>query len=203
MQNPGEFGGVGAGDNALEDAKAFNKGKGKMLAAMIAIVIAAVGGFAWYLLSEQPNPYSGLGKQVNGMKTKYFDGFLICALPGKLVGEIKSDTDLREELNVRAVAGARYGAHLRKCAAPLRELSTNLRALLPPEDAAPLVKGMADGATKLDVGTEAFAGHLENLEGAYDAAQHANQADALVRGWYEFKKAHADLNKLLKSQLGR
>jgi hypothetical protein len=202
MHEPGE---VGASplDNALEDAKAFNKGKGRMLAGMLALLVAALGGFAWYLVQDQPNPYSGLGKQINGLKTKYFDGFWICALPGKLVNEIKSDADLRGEIDVRATAGARYGAHLRKCSAPLRELSTNLRALLPPEDAAPLVKGMAEGATKVSVGAEAFAGYLENLEGAYDPASASAESDALVRGWYDFRKAHADLNQLLKSRLGR
>jgi hypothetical protein len=192
-----------AADSALEDAKAFNRGKGRMLAAMLALLVTAIAGFAWYLVTDQPNPYGGLGKQINGLKTKYFDGYWICALPGKLVGEIKSDADLRAELDVRAVAGARYGAHLQKCSAPLRELSTNLRALLPPDDAAPLVKAMADGATKVSVGSDAFAGYLENLEGAYESAKGQPEADTLVRGWYEFRKAHADLNQLLKSRLGR
>jgi hypothetical protein len=202
MQESGDIGGGGL-DNALEDAKAFNKGKGRMLAAMIAFVIAAVGGFAWYVVQDQPNPYSGLGKQVNGLKTKYFDGFWICALPTKMVAEIKSDQDLRGELESRAVAGARYGAHLRKCAAPLRELSTGLRALLPPDEAKPLVTTMADAATKVGVGAESFAGHLENLEGAYEPVTGARESDALVRGWYEFKKSHADLNQLVKAKLGR
>ena len=201
MQEPGNIG--GGLDNAFEDAKAFNKGKGKTLVAMIAIVLAALGGFAWYVVQEQPNPYSGLGKQVNGLKTKYFDGFWICALPGKMVAEIKSDQDLRAEIDMRAVAGARYGAHLRKCAAPLRELSTNLRALLPPDEAAPLVKAMADAATKEGMGAESFAGYLENLEGGYSAKNAATESDAVVRGWYEFKKAHADLNQLIKTKLDR
>jgi hypothetical protein len=170
---------------------------------MIAFVIAAVGGFAWYVVQDQPNPYSGLGKQVNGLKTKYFDGFWICALPAKMVAEIKSDQDLRAEIETRAVAGARYGAHLRKCAAPLRELSTNLRALIPPDEAKPLVKSMADATTKIDVGVESFAGYLENLEAAYEPSAGARESDAMVRGWYEFKKAHADLNQLVKGKLGR
>ncbi|MFT3921096.1 MAG: hypothetical protein QM778_01045 [Myxococcales bacterium] len=202
MQESGDIGGGGA-DNAFEDAKAFNKGKGKTLAAMIGFVLAAVAAFGWYVLQDQPNPYSGLGKQVNGLKSKYFDGFFICALPGKMPGELKSDQDLRAEIDSRAVAGARYGAHLRKCAAPLRELSTGLRALLPPEEAVPLVKSMADSATKLNVGAEAFAGHLENLEAAYDPENGAQESDTLVRAWYEFKKAHADLNQLVKTKLGR
>ncbi len=201
MQEPGNIsGGLGT---ALEDAKAFNKGKGKTLAAMIAIVVAAVGLFAWYVVQEQPNPYSGLGKQVNGLKTKYFDGFWGCSLPGKMVAEIKNDQDLRAEIDMRAVDGARYGVHLRKCAAPLRELSTNLRALLPPEEATPLVKAMADAATKEAMGAESFAGYLENLEGGYGAEKAARESEAMVRGWYEFKKAHAELNQLIKGKLGR
>ncbi len=50
-----ELDGVGLSDGgAFEDAKAFNKGKGKLLAGMLAIGLGAVGGFGWYLVQAQP-----------------------------------------------------------------------------------------------------------------------------------------------------
>src|SRR4051794_17397965 len=134
MQDSRELSGMGAVDTALEDAKAFNKGKGRLLGAMMAMLLLALAGFGFYLLEDQPNPYGELGKQVNGFRSQYFDAFWGCALPGKSIAELKNDGDVRGELDVRAVAGARYGAHLRKCAGSLRDLGANLHALLPPQD---------------------------------------------------------------------
>lgn len=188
---------------ALEDAKAFNKGKGRILVFMIALGCALVFFFAWFLLAEQPNPYSALGKQANGLKTQYFDAFWACALPGKVVSEVKSDADLRGELDVRAVAGARYGAQLRECLKPMENLSVSLGALMPPDDAAIHVKNMASGAAKVSLGAKRFAVYLASVEGEYDADNAARESDMLVRGWYEFRKAHADLNVLLRAHLGR
>ena len=151
MSDTPNFGSAGLGDaaSAIEDAKAFNKGKGRLLAAMIAIVVAAFAAFAFYLVQDQPNPYAELGKQVNGLRAGGFDQFWTCALPKANPAEIKNNEDLVEELHGRGAAGARYGAHLQnKCAPPLRDLAMHLRALLPPSDAAPLLKAMADAVTK-------------------------------------------------------
>jgi len=206
MSDTPNFGSASLADaaSAIEDAKAFNKGKGRLLAAMIAMVAAALGGFAFYLVQDQPNPYAELGKQVNGLRAGGFDQFWTCALPKANPAEIKNNEDLVEELHGRGAAGARYATHLQtKCAPPLRDLSTRLRALLPPPDAQPGVKAMADAVTKIDVGVGVYAGHLQALDGPYNRDNAAPELESLVRGWYEFRKAHADLNKLVKSKLGR
>jgi hypothetical protein len=78
---------------ALEDAKAFNKGKGRLLFVMIALLLLSVAAFGWYLVQDQPNPYGELGKQVNGLRGQYFDGFWTCALPGKQLAALKNDGD--------------------------------------------------------------------------------------------------------------
>ncbi len=201
MQDLG--GDAGRISRMLAEAKAFNKGKGRMLALMIALGCAAIFGFAWFLLSEQPNPYSALGKQANGLKKQHFDAFWACALPGKVVAEVKSDVDLRAELDVRAVAGARYAAQLRGCLTSITNLSAQLSALLPPDDAVEYVRGMAKGAKNVSAGAEEFARYLDSLEGEYEPHDAVRKADVLVRGWYEFRKSHADLNVLLKAKLGK
>ncbi len=206
MSETPNFGSAGLGDaaSALEDAKAFNKGKGPLLAAMIGIVVAALAAFTFYLIQDQPNPYAELGKQVNGLRSGGFDQFWTCALPKTNPGELKSNSDLEEQLHSRGAAGARYAAHLQnKCAPPLRELGTRLRALLPPSEAAPMLKQMADAVTKIDVGVTSYAGHLQTLEGPYVRENAESELDGMVRGWYDFRKAHADLNKLVKAKLGR
>jgi hypothetical protein len=199
------LGASGADNTALDDeAKAFNQGKGRMLAAMIATLLAVVGGAGWYLAQDQPEPYGELGKQINGLRTQYFDGFLVCALPGKQVAEIKSDGELRDEFHSRAAAGARYATHLRgKCSTTLRELHTRLRALMPPAKAAPLVTAMADSARKMTAGVDTYAAHLESLPAAYDKAAAQPEIESLVRGWYEFRKSHGDFNRLIRQELGR
>ncbi len=188
----------------LEDAKAFNKGKGRLLAGMLGLLVAAIGAFAFYLVQDQPNPYGELGKQVNGLRGSAFDGFFSCALPGSKPAELKSNEDLLEELHGRGAAGARYGSHLRdKCRPTLADLSVRLRALLPPEDAEPLVKQMADAVSKIEAGVNVYADHLQGLEGPYDRDVATSQLEGLTRGWYEFRKAHAELNKLIKEKLNR
>lgn len=188
----------------LEDAKAFNKGKGKLLFGMLSFVLIAVLGFAFYLVQDQPNPYGELGKQANGLRGQYFDAFWTCALPGKRLSELKSDADLRAELDARAESGARYAQHLaRDCQPQVRELLVRLKALLPPDGARESVQKMIAGLQKMDKGTSRFADYLEQLEDGYEPAAAQPAMNDLVRGWYEFRKAHADLNQLVRSQLKR
>ncbi len=206
MSETPNFGSAGLGDaaSALEDAKAFNKGKGRLLAAMIGIVVAAFAAFAFYLIQDQPNPYAELGKQVNGLRAGGFDQFWTCALPKTNPSDLKNNSDLIEQLHSRGAAGARYASHLQnKCSPPLREVGTRLRALLPPDEASPLLKQMADAVTKIDVGVGAYAGHLQTLEGPYVRETAEPELESMVRGWYDFRKAHAELNKLVKAKLGR
>jgi hypothetical protein len=189
---------------ALEDAKAFNKGKGKTLFGMLAMLALALAAFAWYLVQDQPNPYGELGKQVNGLRGQFFDGYWTCALPGKRLGEIKNDQDLRTELDTRAVAKERYAQHLsNKCRPQVAELIVRLRALLPPEEARKNIQSMIDGLIKVDGGSAQFAEYLTGLEGPYAAEAGAPAMSGLVRGWYEFRKAHAALNQLVRDKLER
>lgn len=189
---------------AREDAKAFNKGKGSLLFAMLGLLALSVIGFGWYLVQDQPNHYGELGKQINGLRGQYFDGFWTCALPGKRLSELKNDGDVRAELHTRGVALARYGQHLSgKCRGEVRELSVRLKALLPPDDARPLIGAMVDALGKMDEGTRVYADYLQSIEGPYQAESAESSLAGLVRGWYEFRKAHAALNQLIRDKLGR
>jgi hypothetical protein len=204
MADTPQFGARDISDRAaLEDAKAFNKGKGPLLSAMLGMLALALLGFGWYLVQDQPNPYGELGKQINGLRGQYFDGFWTCALPGKQLGELKNDGDLRAELHTRGEALGRYGAHLSgKCRNEARELTVRLSALLPPDDARPLVTQMVEALRKMDDGTRSYAEYLQSAE-AYQSEAAEPAMLGLVRGWYEFRKAHAALNQLIRDKLGR
>jgi hypothetical protein len=189
---------------ALEDAKAFNKGKGRLLFVMIALLLLSLAAFGWYLVQDQPNPYGELGKQVNGLRGQYFDAFWTCALPGKQLAALKNDGDLRAEIHQRALAAERYAQHLSsKCRPLTSELITRLRALLPPDDARPVIQQMIDGLIKMDHGTREFGDHLQGLQARYVEEEGEAALAGLVRGWYEFRKAHAELNQLVRSNLNR
>jgi hypothetical protein len=149
---------------ALEDAKAFNKGKGPLLFTMLGLLALSLLGFGWYLVQDQPNPYGELGKQINGLRGQYFDGFWTCALPGKRLIELKNDGDLR---------------------------------------ARPLVAKMVDALRKIDHGTHAYSDYLQSAEGPYNEEAAEPAMVGLVRGWYEFRKAHAALNQHIRDKLGR
>jgi len=203
MGDTPEFDNLGLADGGeLEEAKAFNKGKGRLLFGMLGLLLLAVLGFGWYLVQDQPNPYGELGKQVNGLRGQYFDGFWTCALPGKRLVELKSDADLRTELHTRAQAGARYADHLlNKCRPLTSELAVRLRALIPPPEAQPFVKEMLSALSKMDEGARDYAQYIQQLEAPYvsDAAEPTQSG--MVRGWYEFRKAHGALNQLVRVHL--
>jgi hypothetical protein len=83
------------------------------------------------------------------------------------------------------------------------ELITRLRALLPPDEARPLIQAMIDGLIKMDNGTREFAEYLQDLQARYVEEEGEPALTGLVRGWYEFRKAHAELNQLVRSKLQR
>lgn len=191
-------------ENILDETRAFQKGKGRMLAAMIFAVLAAVGAFGWYVVQDQPNQYGELGKQLNGLRSTHFDNFWTCVLPQHRMDTLKSDRDVREAIHTRAVASKPYGNHLKgKCRPHLKDFSVKLRALITPDDAAPSVKDMADAVVKLEAGVDAYSLHLTSLTEGYDKEIGESQMEQLVLGWYEFKKAHSSVNKLVKEKLGR
>lgn len=190
---------------AVEDNPDFNKGKGRTLAGMLLIAAVAIGAFVFYLISDQPNPYGELGKQINGLRGKHFDHFMVCALPGARMDLIKNDGDLRDALHERARAGGqRYAKRLReKCTPQLGELAPQLHALIPPEDADPVVKHMADSVEELRRATLSYSDYLVALEGPYDAEAAEDELEALARAWYDFRKTHAELNQQIRSALSR
>lgn len=191
-------------DSVLDEAKGFRKGRGRMIAAMLAAALAAAGVLTWYLGQNQPDSHRELGKQVNGIRAQFFDGFMACVLPGKQLDQLKSDADLRIELHGRASAGPRYGTHLReRCASQVRELAVQLRGVATPAELAPHVQGMAAGVTKMSSGLDGYAAHVENLSAGYDEAAAEPELEPLVRGWYEFRKTHAELNQVLRGERGR
>src|SRR5687768_10007078 len=102
--------GVGSGPAPLSaltgpgfeaDEKALKKGRGRMLAAMVGAVVLVIAGLALYLSSGDDETYTKFGQHVNGYDGQYFDQFWACALDGTNLREVRSDQNLRDQINRR------------------------------------------------------------------------------------------------------
>lgn len=187
-----------------DDEAALKRGKGGVFGALAVIFVVGVAVLA-YLMGggDDARVYGELGKQLNGLKRANFDMFLGCALPGANVSEIKTNTELASEFAGRAAErGQNYALHLRdKCAGKLTEIEPTLDTLIVPEDLKPAVDGMKTATSKLRSGVSGLISYLDNPELHYEAAAGAVYIDNITLGWFEFRKSHAELNKVLKARL--
>jgi hypothetical protein len=193
-----------AGGSFADDEAALKRSKGGVFGALAVILVLAAAGL-WFLMGrgDDARVYGELGKQLNGLKRSHFDMFWGCALPGANVSEIKTNTELASEVEGRArERGQNYALHLRdKCAGKLAEIEPTLDTLIVPDDLKPSVEGMKSATSKLRSGVSGLISYLDNPELHYDSAASSAYVDNITRGWFDFRKAHADLNKVLKTRL--
>ena len=188
-----------------EDEAALKRGKGGVFG-VLAFIFVAGGLLLYYLMGDGDDTrvYRDLGKQLNGLKQAHFDQFWGCALPGANLSLIKTNTDLAAQLEGRASErGQAYALHLRdKCARRLTEIEPTLDTLITPDDLKAPVSEMKAATSKLRSGVGGLVSYLDDAELKYDSAAAAGYIENITRGWFEFRKASADLNKVLKARLG-
>ena len=186
------------------DEAALKRGRGGAFGVLAVIFTLAAAGL-WFLVGDGDDArvYGELGKQLNGLKRAQFDQFWGCALPGENLAEIKTNTELAAQLEGRAAErGQRYALHLRDgCVHQLREIEPALDGLIVPEDLKRGVNELKAATSKLRAGLGGLISYLDKPELRYDPAAAARYIDEITRGWFEFRKAHAELNKTLKSRL--
>ena len=187
-----------------EDEKALKKGNTWVLvvASLAALVVGA--GILLLLAREDPNEqYRTIGQRVNGMKAQYFDGFWACALPNERLDNLGSDQDLRRAITERARARpAAYAQHVRQqCLAKLTEHQPKLTELIPPQDLIEPLAALTAALGGLKAAWDAYGEHLDRVE-TYDEAAAASLLTAIARGWYDYKRAHGDINNVIREHLG-
>jgi hypothetical protein len=189
------------GPSLEEEERAMRSGRGRMIAAMVIAVLAAGGGFAWYLTTSGPNEYGQIGRQINGMKSEHFDAFWACALPGQDVRDIANDQQLRAEIVERArQSPSRYAQMIREtCMDMLDDHVPLLDALLPPEDIRAQIEGLRAALTSLRTAWAAWVDHLSSLEGAFDEEVEREALTGIARAWFDYKVAHRALNDLIRT----
>lgn len=183
---------------------AMRKGRGTSLLAVgaLGIAIAAalmllVGG------DDEARVYGEIGRRVNGLKRANFDQFWACALETENVADISSNTELAVKIDARGQErGRRYGVHLReRCLPKLEKIAPELETLIVPADLQPQVSVLARSNGQLRGSISEYVAYLDDPGLSYDPAIAKPHLAHIVRAWYDFKKAHAEINALIRSKL--
>lgn len=186
------------------EEKAMRKGKGRMLAGMIAAVVAAVVLAVVFLASGgEAEAYRQFGRNVNGLKQEHFDQFWGCALRGENLADINDNEALMAQIDLRGVQGSkRYVAHVRDdCMENLAELRSKLDALIPPEDMQGDVNELAEATSQLRSAWSNFIAHVDSAE-TYDSDAAREPITQIARGWYDFRRVHAQINSTIREKIG-
>jgi hypothetical protein len=190
---------------ALVDAEAaMHKGRAGSLVAMGGLGAALVAGLVFLMGGQdQARVYGEIGRQINGLKRGHFDQFWGCALQGANVNDIKSNAELETQVGGRGQErGQRYGVHVReKCLPKLVDIGPKLDTLIVPTDLQPDVNGLKQANAQLRSAFSAYVAYLDDPELDYDEERGDPLVKEIGKAWYDFKKAHADVNKLIKGKL--
>jgi hypothetical protein len=187
-----------------DEEAAMRSGRGRILIGWAAFGIAAVVGLAVFLGGEdEGRVYRDLGKQINGLKQAKFDLFWGCALKGAVLRDLKSNTELAFEIDGRGQKGRRnYAAHVKKeCLGMLGEIEPTLDTLIAPADLTASVGAMREATGELRSAWNGYLSYLENEEQDYSEETAAPLISKIGRAWFDFKKAHTELNQVLKGHL--
>lgn len=190
---------------AFADAEtAMRKGRGGSLFLLAALGLALIGALALFVgRDDQARVYGEIGKGINGLKRTSFDQFWGCALQGVNVNDIKSNAELVTQLGGRAEErGRAYGRHLRdQCLKKLEPVDPQLERLIVPQDLAADVAALKQANNQLRTSVSAFATYLDDPDLDYDVEKAEPQLQQIARAWYEYSRAHADVNKGVKLKL--
>ena len=188
---------------AVDEAD-FKRGRSSMLWGVGFAVVVGLAGL-WHLVGgdDEGRVYSELGRKINGMRQANFDQFWDCALGGKNLRELKSNTDLMEQLDGHAAQRGRgYAVHLREaCVGRLTDIEPMLDTLIIPNDLKADVDKLKAATSKLRGAASAYVSYLDNPELKYDSEAAKQYIEPIARAWFEFCQAHAAINKILKARI--
>ena len=186
-----------------DEEAALRKGKAGSLIAVSVLGLAVLGGL-FYLVGgdDTARVYGDIGKQINGLKQASFDNFWSCTLQGEDLRDVTSNTELVSRLNMLGRDGGReFAKNLREACRPqLENIGPALDTLIVPPDMKANVTAMSEAAASLRSATSGFIVYLDDPELDYDDEAAKPHVQAMVRAWYEFKKAHNEANHVIKSQ---
>jgi hypothetical protein len=191
------------GPSLEEEERAMKSGRGRMLVAGAAAVIAAIAALGWFMSSSGQSEYGQVGQQVNGMRSQYFDAFWSCALPREDVRDVDTADELKAAI-ARFSANAGYSRIIRTdCLVHLDEHRAPLNALIaPPELSAPIAE-LSTALAAMRTAWDEYLAYLDRPDATFDAAD--PEADrlltAVVRGWFDYRVAFGHVNDAVREHL--
>jgi hypothetical protein len=194
-----------AADISLAEAEsAMHKGRSGSLIAMGGLGVAVVVGLVLLVGGEdQERVYGELGKTINGLERAHVEQFWGCALQGENLDELRTSTDLITKIDGRGMErGRNYAQHVRgKCLPMLQEVGPQLDTLIAPDDLKADIAAMKKANDGVRSSWSGFISYLDDPELEYDQEAAKPHITEIARGWYEFKKAYAAVNKKIKAKL--
>lgn len=193
------------GPSLEEEERAMRKGRGKMIAFAVVVLVAIIGGGALLLSSSGPSPYSAIGRQVNGMRAEYFDSFWACALPRANLRNIRNNSELADAIHERARFNASQYAQLIRtsCLANLNDHLPQLDTLLPTEDLVGSIEALRTALRSLTQSWTSYLDYLNSQSEGYDAEspEAIEHVQAIVRAWYDYRVALGQINEVVRAHV--
>jgi len=184
------------------EEKALKKGRGRMMAAMIGGVLAALAALAFFMAPDERETYREFGKKVNGLDEQYFDAFWACAFQNVDLRNLRTNEDLEAQIQRRSgQATKRYGAYVRdRCLPKLTTMEPKLEALLPPDDFKTQIRELSRSLNTVRSSWSEFIAYLDTVD-EYDQDLARPGVSKISKGWYDYRRAHSALNKSLRERL--
>lgn len=183
----------------------MRSGRGRMIAFALLVLGAIVVGGGYFLMNSGPNPYSVVGRQVNGMRAENFDSFWACALPRTDASDIRNNEQLIGEIHERATFSASQYAQLVRstCLAHLNDHVQPLDSLIPTDDLRAPVEALRTALRALIDGWNAYLAYLAALSAAYDRESEdaTRLVGAVARAWFDYKVAFGQINDVVREHV--
>jgi hypothetical protein len=193
------------GGPSLEDEeRAMKSGRGPMLAAAAFAVLAVAGGLAWFVSSSGPNEYGELGRQVNGMRSQYFDGFWACAMPREDVRDLNSPDELKGLIARFSRSASGYARILREdCMHLLEEHRAPLDAVVAAPGLGEAIGRLSAALTALTAVWQAYVAFLATPELAFDAEdpETDRMITEIVQRWIDYRGAIREINDVVREHV--
>lgn len=192
------------GPSLEAEEKAMRGGRGGFFAILAAAALLLLGGVGFLIFGgDGTEPHRTLGRNVNGLEAQYFRGFWGCVFQGD--ERIQNNEDLVRQIHDRAGnGGARFAQHVRtQCLGLLAELEPRLRALIPPTDMVEAVNELVRATEQLRGAWSDYLAHVEGGEGPYDRDEAGPLVDRIARGWFDFERTQAQIDRDVATALGQ
>lgn len=182
----------------------IRKGRVGALLTVIGLLAALVAGLVVFMgTGDEARVFREVGKRINGTKRGAFDAYFECLFAGRDPQLFHSNAQLSEALVTQAFELGPGWVKLGRdnCLPLLDGAEDDLTVLIAPKEISDNLRVMTQALTDLRAASEGFFAYLERAHGSYDETEVKQRAAAVVRPWYEFRRAHGAVNRIIKQKI--